>query len=700
MRIFTKFSLAVALLCSWTVGVMAQDEVIDFDASFYHSWNEVSATATDNGEAGGGLVLGEEVAIGGTIWGNLTGAVPYLCYANITDYTELRFEGTPGATIRLMCNRTVDEGPIFELKPTIGEDGKLTVKISDLKFLNGGTACDFVCLQSIKVPAAWAGGTMAATITSIKIVKPSDPLSIPKDNLKNAINAAKLQSSFGKTQKSFAALTDAIAAGEAALAAADATAESLAAATKAIEDAVKALALADGYTDLTADMFLKYASVEEPGEGAATGCAYELFKASDLPYGDGSVGELNWADLSAFEKFYIVTSGEVKPRLCLNRLVANGQQAATMEESKMLDINPNNDNTWSTEKYLTAEEGVYTLDVKKIVADYGFARLHSIKKQGWGAGVIVTGLYLYKTPKKPDEPATIDPAIDDADPAVVANKAALLTAITKGKNADLTNKTSASKKALADAIAEGEAQLASKNTTIAKIDAARRAILQAIDELENRPAPIAAIAVPEGWRSVITNGTLEGDDMSCFFSKTSGGAPEPSVAVDYEGVDDWKAIVINSTASTASQDWDDQFFIKATEKLAVGTKYRVEFDYRSDIEGAADTQTHNQPSEYIHWACINSVTFKPEWQHHKFEGTVSNDQTGNFQTVAFNMSKNRKDTKFVIDNIVFLVEDTTTGIKSVENNTGDVQYFDLQGRRVAQPAKGLYIKNGKMVMVK
>ena len=332
------------------------------------------------------------------------------------------------------------------------------------------------------------------------------------------------------------------------------------------------------------------------------------------------------------------------------------------------------------------------------VTIYGLDRIDATKN----ASVKVNEAWLTTKPAeaKPDGPASIDPAIDDADPAVVANKAALLTAITKGKNADLTNKTSASKKALADAIAEGEAQLASKNTTIAKIDAARRAILQAIDELENRPAPIAAIAVPEGWRSVITNGTLEGDDMSCFFSKTSGGAPEPSVAVDYEGVDDWKAIVINSTASTASQDWDDQFFIKATEKLAVGTKYRVEFDYRSDIEGAADTQTHNQPSEYIHWACINSVTFKPEWQHHKFEGTVSNDQTGNFQTVAFNMSKNRKDTKFVIDNIVFLVEDTTTGIKSVENNTGDVQYFDLQGRRVAQPAKGLYIKNGKMVMVK
>lgn len=36
-------------------------------------------------------------------------------------------------------------------------------------------------------------------------------------------------------------------------------------------------------------------------------------------------------------------------------------------------------------------------------------------------------------------------------------------------------------------------------------------------------------------------------------------------------------------------------------------------------------------------------------------------------------------------------------VKSVEKNEG---YFDLQGRRVAQPTKGLYIVNGKKVIVK
>ena len=143
-------------------------EAYKFDASFYHNWSEVSATAEDKGvAASGGVKLNEDVAAGGAFWGNLSGAVPYLDYANITDYSELRFEGTPGAQLRLMCNRLVDEGPIFEKIYTIGSDGRLTVKISDLKFLNGGTPCDFVCLQAIKVP--WGGST--CKLTSIQILK-------------------------------------------------------------------------------------------------------------------------------------------------------------------------------------------------------------------------------------------------------------------------------------------------------------------------------------------------------------------------------------------------------------------------------------------------------------------------------------------------------------------------------------------------
>ena len=48
--------------------------------------------------------------------------------------------------------------------------------------------------------------------------------------------------------------------------------------------------------------------------------------------------------------------------------------------------------------------------------------------------------------------------------------------------------------------------------------------------------------------------------------------------------------------------------------------------------------------------------------------------------------------------IVF--DDETTGITSTATQPSSEQYYDLQGRRVAQPTKGLYIVNGRKVVIK
>ncbi len=50
----------------------------------------------------------------------------------------------------------------------------------------------------------------------------------------------------------------------------------------------------------------------------------------------------------------------------------------------------------------------------------------------------------------------------------------------------------------------------------------------------------------------------------------------------------------------------------------------------------------------------------------------------------------------------YLFEGEATGINQIDNGqlTIDNSFFDLQGRRVAQPTKGLYIVNGKKVIVK
>jgi hypothetical protein len=44
-------------------------------------------------------------------------------------------------------------------------------------------------------------------------------------------------------------------------------------------------------------------------------------------------------------------------------------------------------------------------------------------------------------------------------------------------------------------------------------------------------------------------------------------------------------------------------------------------------------------------------------------------------------------------------DDETTGINNVNVNHND-NCYDLQGRRVAQPKKGLYIQNGKKLIIK
>ena len=163
-----------------------------------------------------------------------------------------------------------------------------------------------------------------------------------------------------------------------------------------------------------------------------------------------------------------------------------------------------------------------------------------------------------------------------------------------------------------------------------------------------------------GWVDLISNGDLEGDDVSSFFSKEAPSTEVlPSVITDGVGVNESRGIMVQS-ADNPTQDWDTQFWMYFPEVVPEGTKYRVQFDYRSSVDGSVDTQAHEEPGDYIHYEMIGSPNFTSEWQHYSLEGTVTaqqahNDQGKQLRSIAFNLSKNKVATQFFFDNLKFEV---------------------------------------------
>jgi hypothetical protein len=132
--------------------------------------------------------------------------------------------------------------------------------------------------------------------------------------------------------------------------------------------------------------------------------------------------------------------------------------------------------------------------------------------------------------------------------------------------------------------------------------------------------------------------------------------------------------VVESPAKV-SQDWDTQFWINLPYALPAGTKFKVSFNCKASSEQSVGTQAHNNPGEYVHWACLGDVKFPTEYaaepivitgavpaecngkQHDNGDGTFAN-YVNDFKSIAFNLTKSTavtyyiKDIKFEIDEAV------------------------------------------------
>ena len=169
---------------------------------------------------------------------------------------------------------------------------------------------------------------------------------------------------------------------------------------------------------------------------------------------------------------------------------------------------------------------------------------------------------------------------------------------------------------------------------------------------------VVGVNAEDYWTDLIVNGDMEGENSECFYVTEQGiGGPFLAPLTEGIGKNGSKAVKVESY-DDPSQDWDSQFFIRLPYQIPAGTKFKVSFDYKADKAGDFDTQAHTEPGGYIHWACIGSGSFTTDWQEYEAEGTVSSDMSKEgqfFQTIAFNLAKNKVRTNFIFDNVKFLV---------------------------------------------
>ena len=108
-------------------------------------------------------------------------------------------------------------------------------------------------------------------------------------------------------------------------------------------------------------------------------CLFILNEAAGNVYGDVSV--INYADLSLYSKLIVKTveGTEGSPRFLFNRTVDEGQWNEDESKSNLID---NTKGGWSA-KYFSQDGNTYTVDLKLMVKEKGFAHLHAIKGANW-----------------------------------------------------------------------------------------------------------------------------------------------------------------------------------------------------------------------------------------------------------------------------------------------------------------------------
>lgn len=173
------------------------------------------------------------------------------------------------------------------------------------------------------------------------------------------------------------------------------------------------------------------------------------------------------------------------------------------------------------------------------------------------------------------------------------------------------------------------------------------------------------------WTNLISNSDVESDDVSSFFATEARVGPKAAtIGAAGTGADGvGRAIVVKSGANPANP-WDTQFFVKVPKNFEEGEKIRFSMKYRAEKAANSESQAHNEPGGYLHWAFVGSPSFTTEWKEHVFTGAISGSQVG-ANTIAFNLALLGEANTYYFDDIVWEIEESGNKIPQTPEEKAD-----------------------------
>ena len=192
------------------------------------------------------------------------------------------------------------------------------------------------------------------------------------------------------------------------------------------------------------------------------------------------------------------------------------------------------------------------------------------------------------------------------------------------------------------------------------------------------------VAIPEGYISLIANGTLdESNDVSSFFIKVAP-AEKASPAEITEGVGRGKSNGLHFTsAANVTNPWDSQCWVVFTKKIPSGTKFHIEFDYKASATTSIPSQQQDAGCNYLNNNDVPfSITASDKWKHVSKDWTATVDM----QSLAFNLNQVKDQAiDFYFDNFVAYMEKPVAITEWVELVDPDESFVSKEQGKNADP---------------